>query len=365
MTLVKMNEVDLHICSNCDGKCPYCYVDQNGGSNELFKNLPLFGDTETLKQIIENIWYAALAKNLVFVGGDPCRHPDLAELLRYAKNDLGGMDICVLSNTHSYRKGGKIVPIDDIVPYVDELDFTLHGIGAAHDAINGNRGAYEHGMRQLKRFMHCRGKAEKGIAIVLNFVPYTLQHLEQMMEGAIEELHMDPERDYFMVQRIAPTGRACNNYDQWKIQPDLLIDALDAFEYLHERRGFDVKVDTVDVFPWCAIPDKYHYMLNPGGCQWGQPGGVLSVVQDGGIQRCALSERILGNILDYGTPEEFTKFMLENPTLRVFREHRHLDQKCLSCELLEKCGGGCVIAAGRGDPYKTDIVNVGHDYLVP
>ena len=166
MTLVKMNEVDLHICSNCDGKCPYCYVDQNGGSNELFKNLPLFGDTETLKQIIENIWYAALAKNLVFVGGDPCRHPDLAELLRYAKNDLGGMDICVLSNTHSYRKGGKIVPIDDIVPYVDELDFTLHGIGAAHDAINGNRGAYEHGMRQLKRFMHCRGKAEKGIAIV-------------------------------------------------------------------------------------------------------------------------------------------------------------------------------------------------------
>ena len=92
---------------------------------------------------------------------------------------------------------------------------------------------------------------------------------------------------------------------------------------------------------------------------------MLSVVQDGGIQRCALSERILGNILDYGTPEKFTRFMLESPTLRAFREHRHLDQKCLSCELLEKCGGGCVIAAGRGDPYKTDIVNVGHDYLVP
>ena len=363
MALIQMNEVDLHICRSCDGKCPYCYVDACGERNELFKDLPLRGDTITLMKIIRNIGIAAGAKNLVFVGGDPCHHPNLVSLLRYAKKHVGGMDVAVLSNTHIYRDNGKIMPIEYIMNYVDEMDFTLHGLGSAHDAINGCRGSFDNGMRQLKRYMTCRGDKENGVAIVLNFVPYTLTHLERIMSGVIDELGMDPERDYFVIQRIAPTGRARINYSQWMVDPELLVNALDTIAQLYERRGFRTNLDTVDVFPWCAIPEKYHYMLHPGGCQWGQPGGVLSVVQDGGIQRCALSERILGNILFLDTSEQFTHFMENNATLRAFRNHQHLDDKCLSCELLSKCGGGCVIAAGNGDPYKSEMPQTGHDYL--
>ncbi len=360
----EVDEVDLHITRECDGHCPYCYVDEGGGSNELFKRLPLYGDTETLKEIIRNIRGAAGAKSLVFVGGDPCRHPDLAELLRYAKEDVGGMATCVLSNTHSYMKDGKAVPIEAIVPYVDELDFTLHGIGSAHDTINGNPGAYDHAMEQLKAYMRARGDTtHKGVGIVLNFIPYTLQHIEGMMMGAISELHMDPERDYFLVQRIAKTGRACEGYSRWMVKQDLLTKALGSIEYIRQEYGFETKLDAVDAFPWCAIPEQYWYMLTPGGCKWGCPDGVLSVVQDGGIQRCALSERILGNFLDINTPAAFTRFLTGNSILQMFRTHRHLDGKCLSCDLLEKCGGGCVIAAGDGDPYKAGDIHTGHDYL--
>ena len=359
----KIDEVDLHITRICNGRCPYCYVDDGGESNPLFERLPQFGETATLKKIIQNIRNAAAAENLVFVGGDPCQHPDLAELLRFASEDVGGMAVCVLSNTHSYKKNGQSVPIETIVPYVSELDFTLHGIGTAHDAINGNCGAYEHGMRQLKAYMRARGDADKGVAIVLNFIPYTMQHIEEIMRSVIMELQMDPQRDYFMVQRIAKTGRACKSYSRWMIQHDLLVKALGTIETINRELGFETKLDAVDAFPWCAIPEQYRYMLTPGGCKWGRPGGVLSVVQNGGIQRCALSERILGNFLEIDTPEAFTRFMMENPVLRQFRTHRHLDSKCLSCSLLDKCGGGCVIAAGGGDPYKDSIVHTGHDYL--
>ncbi len=355
-----VNEVDLHITKQCSGRCAYCYVDTCGGSNQLFKELPRFGDTEVLKNIIRNIRVAAEAKNLVFVGGDPCEHPDLVELLRYAK-ELRGMDIAVLSNTHDYRLNGEIVPIESIVPYVSELDFTLHGIGDAHDAFNGNQGAYRHGMEQLKRFMAAR-REDQPVAIVLNFVPGTLEHLEEMMRGVIDELHMDPNLDYFMVQRIAPTGRAHENYERWKVSKDLLVNALRTIERINEELGFETKLDTVDAFPWCAVPEEYRYMLHKGGCQWGRPGGVLSVVQDGGIQRCALSERILGNMLNIKTPAQFGDFM-QNPTLTAFRNYHHLDEKCINCWMLKYCGGGCVIAAGNGDPYKTDNIRVGHDYL--
>ena len=35
-----VNEVDLHVTKQCSGHCSYCYVDQCGESNELFKALP-------------------------------------------------------------------------------------------------------------------------------------------------------------------------------------------------------------------------------------------------------------------------------------------------------------------------------------
>lgn len=374
MRSITINEVDFHVCGGvdpktglkaCSGKCPYCYVDMVKKSNPVFKELPVFGDKATLMQAIRNIRKSARPKDFVFVGGDPCEHDNLMELIKLAKGL--GMNVAVLSNTHVYKMDGRVIPIEWVTPFVDELAFTLHGIGDRHDSVNGNIGAYRNGMWQLKKFMFARGTTDKAVSILMNFVPYTMRHLEEMMIGVIEELQMDPERDYFAIQRIAPTGLAKNDYERWKVRRDLLPGALRTLKDIRERLGFETKLDTIDVFPWCSIPEEYHDMLHEGGCQWGQPNGVLSVVQDGGIQRCALSERTIGSFLEIDTREKFTRFMLDNPTLRAFREHRHLEDRCLRCEYLDRCGGGCVIAVGGedGDPYAVDggVVCTGRDYL--
>ena len=62
MERITVKEVDIHICGGgfdsktcrkaCTGKCPYCYVDMVSGSNPVFRDLPVFGDTKTLMRVI-------------------------------------------------------------------------------------------------------------------------------------------------------------------------------------------------------------------------------------------------------------------------------------------------------------------------
>ena len=352
-----VNEVDLHVTTGCNGRCKYCYVD-HGNSNDLFRG-SVHGDTETLKTIIRNIKVAANANDLVFVGGDPCQHPDLFDLLRCAK--ALGLRTCVLSNTHVYRYRGIVVPIEKVVEVVDEMDFTLHGIPSVHNAFNGNRYAYESAVCQIKKFIGLRNE-EQSVAVVINFTPENVEHLDETLRAFLRDVPLDPSRDCFLVQRIAPVGRARENYDQWKITREMVREAIEVFEAIRKEFGVEMRLDAVDAFPWCAVPEEYHYMLTPGGCQWGQPGGVLSVTQDGNIQRCALSGKNLGNFIELDTPEKFEAFYSDNPTLKAFREKRHLPESCLKCEYFEKCGGGCVIAMG-GDPYAREEIPIGRDYL--
>lgn len=353
-----IKEADLHVTTVCSGRCEYCYVD-HGKTNPLFKKEKAQGDTETLKSIIRNIRVAGGAEDIVFVGGDPCQHSDLYELLEHAKRL--GLNTCVLSNTHVYRYRGIMVPMEKVVGVVDEMDFTLHGTPSVHNAFNGNCCAYEAAVGQIKQFISLRGE-EQSVGVIINLTPENVKHLDETLRTFLATVPLDPARDTFLVQRIAPVGRARENYDRWKITREMVQDALTIFEAIRKDFGIGVKLDAIDVFPWCAVPEEYHYMLTPGGCQWGQPGGILSVTQDGEIQRCALSGKNLGNFIELDTPEKFEAFYRDNQTLNAFREKRHLPEGCLKCEYFEQCGGGCIIATG-GDPYASETIPVASDYL--
>ena len=254
-----------------------------------------------------------------------------------------------------------MVPMEKVVEVVDEMDFTLHGTPSAHNAFNGNCFAYESAVSQIKQFISLRGE-EQSVGVIINLTPENVEHLEETLKTFLATVSLDPSRDTFLIQRIAPVGKAKENYDRWKITRELVLKALKIFESIRKEFGIGVRLDAVDVFPWCAVPEEYHYMLTPGGCQWGQPGGVLSVTQDGEIQRCALSGKNLGNFLELDTPERFEAFYRDNPTLKAFREKRHLPESCLKCKYFEQCGGGCIIATG-GDPYASETIPVASDYL--
>ena len=369
-----IKEADFHIILKCKGKCPYCYVDLQHATETIFNNCQT--NVCTLRnalKIITKLRFVAGAQDLVFVGGDPCLHPNLAEMIIFAK--LIGLNTCILSNTHRYMMAGEEIDLQKVMPYIDELDFTLHGLPADHNAFNQMPGSYEKAFEQLRAFRDGRTE-EQAIGIVLNMVPSTIgtpSYLRGMMAGAISRLGLVPGLDFFTIQRIAFKGAGSIDCQKWRITPEMLSGAFDIFDRIAKSYEIETKC-CIDTVPWCALPERHWHYLEPlmGGCNWGKPGGVLSIMPDGNIQRCALCSKHLGvNIAEMKDYSGFAEFMQTNPTLVAVKEHKHLSDKCLKCSLLNQCGGGCIVAntsdGGICDPYSCGSDNVprGMDYLAP
>lgn len=372
--LLRLKEADLHITNTCSARCPYCYVDMKheGTEGTPFQSCEMEGDLEQLMRIVSALRHVAGVEDLVLVGGDPCRHSNLVPLLRHAKAEH--LNTIILSNTHIYREDGHEVEIEEVADLIDEMDFTLHGADAvSHDAFNNAPGSYDTAISRIKRFMKVRSE-DQGVGIILNMVPPIVGNaarLYEIMHNIVRELDMKPDQDFFAIQRIAPSGKALMDWESWKLDRIMLNASFDIFDEIKEEFGIETRL-CIDAFPWCAVQEKHRHYLEPlrGGCNWGRPDGVMSVLLDGTLQRCALCHETLSvNILDVPNREAFSELLENHPMLRAVREHRHLAKTCLQCKLLEQCGGGCVIAntdgVRIGDPYKGTSTppQKGVDYL--
>lgn len=349
----KLKTIAFHITDNCCAHCPMCYENAQRSSD-------LDGEFETLKKIAHNAIANGKAEQFLIVGGDPCEHPHLIELMRYIKEEGKKYNlnpfIEVLSNTHDYKENGKIVPMEEVVKLVDKMNVTLHGeTPTMHDLFNGVKGSYVHVLDNIKRFVELKSD-EQSVGVTVNVMPHTVDSINQIvfkanliLNGAVEDV---------CVQRIAPVGRACGSIKYFIEKQDL--DTLMPLLADIDRKG--IALDVCDCFPFCSIKPEYRHLLPKGGCSWGKE--VISVKPNGDITRCALSSNILSkNMLELDTEEKFFDWWNNDPELKSFREGCHLTEVCHKCNKYKECGGGCVLARPTGDPYKGGKVEKGNDYL--
>jgi len=237
------------------------------------------------------------------------------------------------------------------------MDVTIHGATAEiHDAFNGCSGSYEHVLENVKKFAEIKND-EQEVCVMINVMPHTVEHMEEIMLNST--LKLDGKVDFFGIQRIAPSGRACGETKYFIEQVDV-NSIMEIFKRMRSQHGLNVEF--IDVFPWCSVKPEYRDMLPKGGCNWGTE--VCAVYADGSVARCAMSDRRLSaNMLELDTPEKFAEFWETDQELLKFRKKAHLDEYCKKCSMLADCGGGCTIARKSGDPYKDDIPKQGHDYL--
>lgn len=352
----KLNLIAFHITDNCSAHCPMCY-------ENACKNNDLNGEIETLKQIAYNAIANGKVEQFLLVGGDPCEHPHIMELMRFIKKtgEEFGIDtfIEVLSNTHDYRENGEIVPMEEVAKYVDKMNVTVHGETAEiHDAFNGVKGSYEHMMKNVAKFAEIKS-SEQSIGLTVNVMPSTVNNISQIIYSANARLGGVVED--VCVQRIAPIGRALGQtrYFIGHEDVDALMVALDSLY----KQGIGIEI--CDCFPFCSVKPEYRYLLPEGGCNWGSE--ILSVGRNGDITRCALSSEVLSkNFLELDSEEKFLDFWNNDPILKGFRQKLHLSEACKRCENARECGGGCLMARPSGDPYKNRTVkNNDTDYLAP
>lgn len=343
----KLNMIAFHITDNCSAHCPMCY-------ESSCKNKDLDGEIETLKQIVHNAIANGKVENFLLVGGDPCEHPHMMELLRFIKSEGEKYDVKtfieVLSNTHDYRENGEIVPMEEVAKYVDKLNITVHGVTAGeHDSFNGVPGSYNHMMENVRNFIDVKTD-EQSVGITVNVMPQTFDKIGEIvyntnldLGGAIKDI---------CVQRIAPVGRAAKNPKRYLIEKqdiDVLMPILAGLK----ENGYGLEI--CDCFPHCSIKPEYRHLLPEGGCNWGTE--IISVSPKGDITRCALSDsKLSANMTELDSPEKFLDWWMNDPELVAFRKKYHLDEACKRCAHSRECGGACVIASaanGGIDPLAT------------
>ena len=353
MSNLKM--IAFHITDNCSAHCPMCY-------EQACKKDDLHGEIETLKKVVHNAIANGRVESFLLVGGDPCEHPHLMELLRYIKEEgvKYGVNtfVEVLSNTHDYKDDGKPVPMEEVAKYVDKLNVTVHGeTPEIHDAFNGVPGSYEHMMDNVVEFIGLKSD-DQSVGITVNVMPSTVGKMTHIIYSANERLGGFVED--VCVQRIAPVGRAVGSTKYFIERQD--VNTLMAALYQASENGMGVEI--CDCFPFCSVKPEYRHLLPKGGCNWGSE--VLSVNRDGSITRCALSStKLSANMAELDTEEKFMNWWENDPVINGFKDGLHISEACQRCAQVRECGGGCLMARAGGDPYKPngEVSNDSDDYL--
>lgn len=105
---------DIKVTGNCEGKCPYCYMD----SRPELHYEDIIGKT---RNFFKDMTPNQLPFQVALGGGEPTSHPDFIELLRVLKEEF---DICP-----NYTTNGMWVDNDDSDVVNDILHYTKEYCG--------------------------------------------------------------------------------------------------------------------------------------------------------------------------------------------------------------------------------------------
>ena len=195
----------FHLLTACNLSCRHCYINPaQHGSNTL----PI----ETIEEWLTLFASRSKESNIIFLGGEPTMHPDLARAVKKARS-LGYASITIDTNGYLFHD-----ILDRVTPAeVDALSFSLDGATAkTNDALRGE-GSWE----------VCLAGIKKGVAkgfttsLIYTVSGANLHELDQM-PSLLEELGIH----HFFIQVLGIRGNSakeeaetdgltCVTHDQW------------------------------------------------------------------------------------------------------------------------------------------------------
>jgi MoaA/NifB/PqqE/SkfB family radical SAM enzyme len=179
----------FHILTRCNLRCRHCYINPEQQGK---KELPLF----TIQAWLDEFAANSPTTNLIFLGGEPTLHPDLARAIKYAR-DRGFGSITVDTNGYLfYDILSRVSPRE-----VDFFSFSLDGATPmTNDRIRG-QGSYDVCIKGIQKAV------AKGFSASLIFTVSTLNIDElELMPPLIENLAIDR----FFIQVIGLRGKAAS-----------------------------------------------------------------------------------------------------------------------------------------------------------
>jgi len=246
-------------------------------------------------------------ENIIFSGGEPLLRADIYEILRYAKDMIGDIDLC----TNGIALDSDAAHTLHVL--LGEISITLNATRALHDWLCGLPGAFARTLQGV-RIAVAAGLEVHLIAVVWKGIQES--EIENLVVLAMGELGVHS----ISLLRLLPFGRGAG-----------LVKAMPDFE---DRVRFETYVRKLrERYPSFPINTKRLVNMAPlGQCPAGRH--LLAIDTDGTIRSCPLLGDRLGTISSIAQIE-----------LKGIRGH---GASCGACSALHRCAGGCP-AEGKPD----------------
>jgi MoaA/NifB/PqqE/SkfB family radical SAM enzyme len=244
----------FHILTKCNLRCRHCYINPEQQGKE---NLPLI----TIKAWLDEFVSISATTNVIFLGGEPTLHPDLAQAIKYAK-ERGFISITVDTNGYLFHDIlSRVSPQE-----VDFFSFSLDGATRkTNDGIRGH-GSYDICKEGIQKAI------DKGFAASLIYTVSTINiHELELMPALIKQLGVDR----FFIQviglrgKLGLGGQSAASKDTLQVSRSKWLDVIPAVARKIAELGITVSYPKVFLGPEdrfeCAGQVAQNYFIFPNG----------------------------------------------------------------------------------------------------
>jgi len=214
----------FHLLTACNLKCRHCYINPEQHGREMVSS-------EEIEQWLTLFHDPAKESNVIFLGGEPTMHPELARAIKVAR-EIGYASVTVDSNGYLFHD-----LLDKITPEEAVLSFSLDGPDPAiNDPIRG-KGSFDTCTDNLKRAV------KKGFAVSLIYTVsrMNIDHLHRMVP-LIAELGVHR----FFIQVIGLRGRSAAEGPSLQVSPEEWFETV--IPAAQAAAGLGIKVNYPKVY---------------------------------------------------------------------------------------------------------------------
>ncbi|MBP3502902.1 MAG: radical SAM protein [Clostridia bacterium] len=303
----------IELTRNCNFSCKFCFENCDYGKKYEDKSL------DEWKYVIDNL-YSLGVKHLHFSGGENFLYKYYKELLQYAKQK----DFRVLVNTNGY------FDITNVLDYVDDFVFSVHGYKDVHDEIVNKKGAFD--------------KVEKNIEIAVNANKNVSINSVLIKENLNDYLNL---YNYFYGKyknkvKYSPTlaipcktGKKIDN-----LSVDLNKENMDIYLNILNTVGEQNLVYKHGLHGLCSLDRNENDFFMPV-CAAGK--SKLIIKYNGNVYPCNFfqtDEYLCGNVFQ----QDLKEIWKNGKGFNVFRSYylcNDIPDECQSCKKKNNCYSGC------------------------
>jgi radical SAM protein with 4Fe4S-binding SPASM domain len=302
----------VEVTDSCNLNCIWCYA------NSGCKSAPRHMSLGNLKSLIKILADSGI-KQITYSGGEPTLYPHIKEGVRIAKDC--GMVVHMNTNgfvlVKSFAKELKRAGLSQIQTNIDSLD------REKHDYIRGRKGSFDRAVRALKN-----GR-EAGLTCTSQTV-LTKKNENEIIDifRFARSLSLQRCRVWDM---MPAEGCGLKNSD---MRPTNYLKTLYELTQFAESTG-GKHIESGE--PFFPLNHKTGIKVSNISCV-AMHGLLINISYTGDVYYCVTQRKSMLNVF---TESEGDLKESYRTKLKAFLNSIRLPEKCLNCQLVEKCRGGC------------------------